>query len=73
MNSAEMVVAYRKKVGLTQRELAKAVGVSLPTISRWERGVTEPSYSELSQIASLADSQTPESVNPLLPPTPGIV
>jgi DNA-binding transcriptional regulator YiaG len=33
------LVAARKRLGLTQTQLAIAVGVSLPTISNWERGV----------------------------------
>lgn len=32
----------RKALGLSQMELARLVGVSLPTIQIWERGVSEP-------------------------------
>jgi predicted transcriptional regulator len=32
----------RKALGLSQMELARLVGVSLPTIQTWERGVSEP-------------------------------
>lgn len=33
----------RLELGLTQRQVAKDVGVSLFTVSNWEQGVTTPS------------------------------
>lgn len=41
MTSADLKVA-RKKLGLSQRELAEVLGVDVGTISRWERGVQDP-------------------------------
>ncbi|NET39089.1 MAG: helix-turn-helix transcriptional regulator [Cyanothece sp. SIO1E1] len=32
----------RKKVGLTQRQVADALGVTTTTISSWETGIKEP-------------------------------
>jgi transcriptional regulator with XRE-family HTH domain len=32
----------REQAGLTQRQLAEALGVTITTISNWERGVKEP-------------------------------
>ena len=32
----------RKRVRLTQRQLADRLGITIKTISAWERGVTEP-------------------------------
>lgn len=35
----------RERAGLTQRQLAEALGVTVTTISSWERGVKRPSLS----------------------------
>lgn len=35
---ASKLIYYRKRAGLTQRELAKAIGVSGAAVSNWERG-----------------------------------
>lgn len=36
---ADELLAWRKRRGLTQRQLARALGVDVMTVSRWERGV----------------------------------
>ena len=38
MLSAGDITALRKGLGLTQREFEKMLGVSTPTVSRWEHG-----------------------------------
>ena len=38
----EKVKFVRKKLYLSQTALAKAIGVSFPTINRWENGHTIP-------------------------------
>ena len=42
MTFAEKIKCVRQKLYLSQNALAKAVGVSYPTISRWENGHCEP-------------------------------
>lgn len=42
----------RKIIGMEQKDLAKQVGVSVGTVSRWERGISKPSKAELTAIAN---------------------
>lgn len=41
----------RKQRGITQRDLAKYLGVSISTFSGWETGVYEPDHAHLCKIA----------------------
>jgi len=43
LQSARDIRRLRKKAGLSQEALARLADVSLFTVSRWERGGTEPS------------------------------
>lgn len=43
----------REESGLTQRDVAAAVGVAHQTYLRWEQGKTEPSVSQLQALASV--------------------
>ena len=42
-NFPETVKEVRRQVGLSQEELAHALGVSFATVNRWENGKTVPS------------------------------
>lgn len=42
----------RKAKGYTQKELAEIVGVDTSSISKYEKGVAEPSYVVLKKLAS---------------------
>jgi transcriptional regulator with XRE-family HTH domain len=48
--------AVRLDAGLTQKQLAEALGVAELTVSRWERGITSPSVARLRRIAELTAS-----------------
>ena len=37
------VKAIRLKLGFTQEDLARTLGLALSTVSKWEQGVTSPS------------------------------
>jgi transcriptional regulator with XRE-family HTH domain len=39
----ERIVATRQRLGMTQKELARALGVDPTTVGRWERGTGKPS------------------------------
>ena len=49
----ETLAALRKIKGLTQIELANAIGVQAQSISKWERGLSNPSPKHLKQLASV--------------------
>lgn len=43
----------RKAAGLTQEQVAKALGVSTPAVNKWERGITCPDIAVLPALARL--------------------
>jgi len=45
--------SYRKKIGLTQEEVAKELKIGRSAISKWETGVTVPRAELLPRIATL--------------------
>ena len=47
----------RKKLGITQQEIADALGVSFATVNRWENGKTVPSSLALNQFKIFRDLQ----------------
>lgn len=50
---AKNICEFRKKCGLTQRELSEKVGVSIQTVSKWEKGISSPDVNLLPVIASV--------------------
>ncbi len=49
----EQIKDLRKKVGLTQDELAVKVGVPSNTVSRWEKAVYKPKLHDLEKLADI--------------------
>ena len=49
----EELIALRKQKGLSQQELAEAVGVSRQAVSRWETGQSAPSTEKLVALCTL--------------------
>lgn len=47
------MIAARKMAGLTQGELARSCGVSVGTISRWEKGTTDPTINQAKRIGEI--------------------
>ena len=54
--------AARRGSGLTQKQLAEALGVEPITVSRWERGVTSPSLPRLRRIAEITETTVSDLV-----------
>ena len=50
---AENIRNYRKNLGLTQEQLAERLGITLGTVSKWERGSSEPDLSYVMELAEL--------------------
>ena len=52
----------RRSAGLTQKQLAEALDVEAITVSRWERGVTNPSLPRLRRIAEITETTVSDLV-----------
>ncbi len=50
LSTAVLVKQTRKRLGLTQLQFAKTLGVSFQSVNRWERGKTKPLPIVLKQI-----------------------
>ncbi len=48
------IAAARVNSKLNQREFANKIGVSLSTVTNWEKGKTEPDVSQLRKISILS-------------------
>ncbi|MBO4963297.1 MAG: helix-turn-helix transcriptional regulator [Clostridia bacterium] len=51
----ERLIEQRKLNNLTQREIAKYLGISQPSYIRYERGDGEPNLNNLVKLADLFD------------------
>jgi len=49
------IQALRNDLKMTQSEFAKILGVSFSTISRWEKGISEPNDTQKEQMKALKD------------------
>jgi putative transcriptional regulator len=50
-----LIQDIRLSMGLTQKEFAVTIGVTFPTVSRWENGHTKPSKLAVQQIEALVE------------------
>ena len=48
---SQKIKEYREKAGLTQLQLAEAIGYERSTVARWENGSLEPYASVVKAIA----------------------
>jgi len=50
---AKQIVKLRKRLELTQQELADLIGAQRPTVARWEIGMNEPRGANLKALVEL--------------------
>jgi superfamily II DNA or RNA helicase/DNA-binding XRE family transcriptional regulator len=63
------IKTLRARLGLTQVALAKAIGVSFPTVNRWENGKTKPSKVCWLRLLELAgETKQPDQIPEPEPP-----
>lgn len=55
MKLNEQIREHRKKVGLTQEQVANSLGVSAPAVNKWENGSTYPDITLLAPLARLLE------------------
>lgn len=60
LNIGEIIITKRKEKLWTQEQLANAVGVSTPAVSKWETGATYPDITLLSPIARALNTTVDE-------------
>jgi CheY-like chemotaxis protein len=53
----ELILRFRKESGLSQHDLASFLGVGQRTVSRWERGVDQPSSAFMARLQALLGGQ----------------
>jgi len=49
------IVAYRRVMGITQKELARRLGVDPSTLRRWETGTGQPSQKHRKRLEDFLD------------------
>lgn len=53
MSLGKRIRAARKHIGLTQEDVAHAVGISPPAVSSWERDETVPDFDNLVRLPAI--------------------
>jgi DNA-binding XRE family transcriptional regulator len=57
---SEQIVNYRRLLGITQKELAKSLGVDPGTLGRWERGKGYPQAKHLKKVTEFLETASPD-------------
>lgn len=58
MDFAKNLIEARKKLGISQAELAKKLGIGQSAIANYETGIRSPSLKELDHIAKALNTTT---------------
>lgn len=49
----EKIKTFREKAGMSQRDLAYAIGVSQSAVAQWETGIAQPTLDNLRKVADI--------------------
>ena len=60
MNVGEKILQLRKKMGLSQEELAEKLNVTRQTISKWETNQSSPDFEKIVPLCDLFEITTDE-------------
>jgi transcriptional regulator with XRE-family HTH domain len=59
MEVGKVIANLRKQRGITQKDLASVLNVSIDTVRRWEQGKRDPRAGELDKIAEALETNIP--------------
>lgn len=59
-NIASNITEYRRKAGLTQKDLGDMLNVSPQAVSKWENGQAEPDTATIKRLCSIFGISTDE-------------
>lgn len=59
------IYTYRKRLGITQRELGEKIGVNANTINQYESGARKPDIIKLKKIANVLECTTDQLLEPV--------
>ncbi|HYJ67296.1 MAG TPA: helix-turn-helix transcriptional regulator [Nocardioidaceae bacterium] len=62
----EFIRGHRKRLGLTQEDLAQKMDVSQPTVSTWETGESMPEHDNMQLLAQVLEISRRELVDHLI-------
>lgn len=57
------IVALRRRLGLTQAQLAQQIGIGAESVNRWERGIRRPSPLALARQDNRRIGTCPDTCN----------
>jgi len=66
MSVGKNIAKLRVKKGKTQERLSEEIGVSVPTLARWERGVSQPRASDIKTLCEALGATETELLNGLV-------
>ena len=68
----DAITIYRKRLGITQGELAEKLGVAQSSVGNWENGIRKPDVFMLKRIAEVLGCTTDDLLSEPEPATPAL-